>query len=90
MTDSYELILVKSFDRDLRSIQREMVPVIVEKVLRLEESPRPPQSKKLRGTKDEYRIRVGDYRVFYTIDDKNRLVTVYHVAHRREAYRGRS
>lgn len=87
MTASYELRFVKSFDRDLRSLPREMVRVVVEKVLRLEEEPRPPQSKKLRGSKNEYRLRVGDYRVFYTITDAERLVTVYHVAHRRDAYR---
>lgn len=87
MTASYEVRFVKSFQRDLRSVPREMVPVIVERVLRLEEEPRPPQSRKLKGSKNEYRLRVGDYRVFYSIADDVRVVIVYHVAHRREAYR---
>jgi len=65
MTGSYELRFVKSFERDLRSLTREMVPTIVERVLKLAEQPRPPQFRKLRGTRDEYRLRVGDYRVFY-------------------------
>ena len=87
MTVSYDIRFVKSFERDLRSLSREMVPVIIEKALKLEKEPRPPQSKKLRGSQDEYRLRVGDYRVFYTIDDAEHVVTVFHVAHRREAYR---
>jgi len=84
---SYEMVFLKSFDRDLRRLDRQLIPVIVEKVLALENNPRPAQSKKLRGTDDEYRLRVGDYRVFYTVDDAKKKVTIYHVAHRREAYR---
>ena len=87
MTASYEVRFAKSFPRDLRSLAHEMVPVVVGKVLKSEEDPRPPQSRKLRGTTDEYRLRVGDYRVLYTVADDRRLVMVYHVAHRREAYR---
>ncbi|MBI3553195.1 MAG: type II toxin-antitoxin system RelE/ParE family toxin [Elusimicrobia bacterium] len=48
--------------------------------------PRPPGAKKLAGV-DGYRIRKGDYRVLYKIDDKNRLVRVFRVGHRREVYR---
>jgi len=84
--DSYEVRFVKSFERDLRSLPREIIPLIVQTVLKLAEQPRPPQSRKLRGTKDEYRLRIRDYRVFFTIDDRKKLVTVFHVAHRREAY----
>ena len=69
MTDSYELEFAKSFERDLRGLPRDLVPTIVDKMLALGRDPRPPQSRKLRGTKDEYRLRVGDYRVFFTIDD---------------------
>jgi mRNA interferase RelE/StbE len=85
--ESYELRFAKSFDRDFRSLPRHETPKILERVLKLEDDPRPAQSRKLKGTKNEYRLRVGDYRVFYTIDDKGRVVTVFHVAHRREAYR---
>jgi mRNA interferase RelE/StbE len=59
---------------------------ISEKILTLEDNPRPSGSQKLRG-EENYRLRVGDYRVLYTIDDKARRVLVYGVAHRREAYR---
>jgi mRNA interferase RelE/StbE len=48
--------------------------------------PRPPGSQKLFG-EDAYRIRQGDYRILYTIDDEKRLVEVYKIGHRREVYR---
>ncbi|MBI4208995.1 MAG: type II toxin-antitoxin system RelE/ParE family toxin [Deltaproteobacteria bacterium] len=52
----------------------------------LEVNPRPPGAKKLTG-KEGYRIRKGDYRILYTIDDSERLVRVYRIGHRREIYR---
>jgi mRNA interferase RelE/StbE len=54
-------------------------------LLALEDNPRPAGAKKLHG-EDSYRLRVGDYRVLYTIDDQSRVVTVYAVGHRREVY----
>lgn len=54
-------------------------------ILSLEENPRPQGSEKLTN-KDAYRIRVGDYRIIYTIKDKILLVTVIDAGHRREIY----
>jgi mRNA interferase RelE/StbE len=59
---------------------------IAEAVLRLETDPRPNGSRKLRGT-DGYRIRVGTYRVLYTVNDDTRIVEVIAVGHRRDVYR---
>lgn len=59
---------------------------ISRKILLLEDNPRPRGAKKLSG-REEYRLRAGDYRVLYTIDDKWHMVTVFAVGHRREVYR---
>ena len=56
------------------------------KILALAEDPRPPGCKKLRGYKDQWRIRVGDWRVLYAVDDAAKLVSITRVAHRREVY----
>jgi len=53
-------------------------------------TPRPRGVEKLKGVDDQYRIRVGDYRVVYTIRDDRLIVTVVRVADRRDAYRRRS
>ena len=50
--------------------------------------PRPPRCVKLAGHDSLYRIRVGDWRVVYAVNDDRRIVTVTIVAHRRESYRG--
>jgi mRNA interferase RelE/StbE len=53
---------------------------------KLASNPRPPGCKKLKGGDKEWRIRVGDYRVVYTIDDANSLVEVTRIRHRSEVY----
>jgi len=52
----------------------------------LEANPRPSGAKRLVG-KDGYRIRKGDYRILYTVDDKSHMVYVYRIGHRRDVYR---
>jgi mRNA interferase RelE/StbE len=58
-------------------------------MLRLEglaSAPQPPGCRKLKGGDNEWRIRVGDYRIVYEIDDEAKTVDVTRIAHRREAY----
>jgi mRNA interferase RelE/StbE len=59
---------------------------IRKRILSLEENPKPFGSKKLRET-DYYRIRAGDYRIIYTVNDENRVVKILSIAHRKEVYR---
>lgn len=60
---------------------------IVERVQALADDPRPPGSEKLAGRKDRLRIRQGDYRVVYSVDDENRSVIVVKFGHRKDVYR---
>jgi mRNA interferase RelE/StbE len=55
-------------------------------LLGLAEQPLPPGVKKLKGS-DGYRIRIGDYRVLYTIDTEKKEVSVFAIGHRKEVYR---
>ena len=54
---------------------------------RLLQNARPSGAKKLSGSTYNWRIRVGDYRILYEVDDKGRLITIWRIAHRREVYR---
>lgn len=85
--DSYKVQWKTSAGRDLRSIGPQQVRRIIKVVASLVDNPFPPQHRKLRGSERVYRIRVGDYRVIYQVDTKTKVVIVYHVRHRREAYR---
>jgi mRNA interferase RelE/StbE len=56
-------------------------------ILALGTDPKPPGRKKMQGRHNEWRVRVGDYRVVYEVDDDARTVTITAVGHRRDVYR---
>lgn len=60
---------------------------IVAKINGLAKDPRPRGSEKLAGYEDRYRLRQGNYRIVYLIDDQAGFVTIYRIGHRRDVYR---
>ena len=82
----YSVEIRKSAEREMDRLPEGLHKRISERILALEADPRPLGSHKLRGG-EGYRLRVGDYRLLYTVDDRGGRVVVYSVAHRREAYR---
>ena len=86
---SYELLQLSRVRRQLnrlRTTHHSVIKGIVEAIANLAHTPRPPRAEKLVGLA-EWRIRVGDYRVRYLIDDRNKKITITAVAHRRDVYR---
>ncbi len=73
--------------KELRKIDRQMIPRIVEAAEQLACEPLPPGAKKLQGTEFIYRVRVGDYRIVYEVAETAQCVTVVRVRHRKEVYR---
>ena len=72
--------------RALRKIDPKMRPRIEGAIALLAEDPRPPASRPLTG-REGYRVRVGDYRIIYTIHDGVLLIVVVTLGHRRDVYR---
>ena len=83
----YSVKLKKSVERDIRRIPEKSIKRIIEALDALEEEPRPKQSKKLRDTERTYRLRTGDYRVIYQIDDERKEIVIFHIRHRKDVYR---
>jgi len=81
----YQLKITESAERELREFHKKLQDRIVDKILKLGENPRLSGSKKLLGT-DNYRIRVGDYRI-YSIDNDKRTITILDIGHRKDIYR---
>lgn len=84
---SYRIEFVRSAERSLASLPQSDQRQIAKRVEALSQNPRPPGTKKLRGSEHTYRIRVGDYRVIYVVEDERVIVTVVRIAHRRDVYR---
>jgi mRNA interferase RelE/StbE len=82
----YILEIKKSAQKELDALDDALFTRIDRKILALADNPRPAGSKKLKGYKDQWRVRAGDWRVLYIIDDAAKLVTITRVAHRREVY----
>jgi mRNA interferase RelE/StbE len=83
----YRVIVERSAEKDLRRLPLDVRLRVADALRSLANDPRPVGSRKLAGTKHDWRIRVGDYRVIYEIADSIKVVRVYRVRHRREAYR---
>ena len=82
----YKIEVIPSAKKDLDRIAKRFFIQLKDKILTLSSDPRPHNCVKL--TADEgYSIRSGDYRIVYRIDDKNKIVYIYRVKHRKEAYR---
>jgi len=84
---SYKVQWKRSAERDLRRLDPQQIPRIIQAVDSLTADPFRRGYRKLRGVERAYRIRVGDYRVVYQVDMKAEIVIIYHVRHRGEAYR---
>lgn len=82
----YQIILPKSVQKELDHLPDEIANRILARLAGLEANPRPADVKKLKG-RDAWRIRVGDYRVIYEIQDRILQIIVIHAGHRREIYR---
>jgi mRNA interferase RelE/StbE len=83
---TYSLFILRRAQKELAELPPEAFERIRESIRALSDSPRPPGCLKLTA-REGWRIRVGDYRVIYEIDDEQRVVTVLHVGHRRDVYR---
>jgi mRNA interferase RelE/StbE len=83
----YCVLLERAAEKDLARIPSEMHDRIIAAIQDLANNPRPSGCRKLAGSKKDWRIRVGDYRVVYEIADAIRVVRVNRVRHRREVYR---
>jgi len=83
---SYRLLIKPSAAKELEALPKKDRQRTVTKIQGLSVDPRPPGCEKLSGH-DLYRLRQGNYRVLYTVQDANLLVVINSIGHRREVYR---
>jgi len=81
-----KVLIVKSAQKEIERLPQEVLGRIKHRILALEGDPLPKDAEKLR-TSEDYRLRVGDYRIIYAIDRARDLITITRVRHRREVYR---
>lgn len=82
----YRVLLERAAEKDLARFSSKIHDRVIAPSQALAANPRPPGCRKLAGSKNDWRIRVGDYRVVYEIADTMRVARVNRVRHRREVY----
>jgi mRNA interferase RelE/StbE len=83
----YQIVVSRSAEKDLEKLPLPVVRRVAKAIDGLSEDPRPAGCKKLKGSEDDlWRIRVGDYRVVYSITDEIRVVDIRRIRHRKEVY----
>jgi len=82
----YSVIVRKSVSKDLKGIPKKDVRRIVAAIKSLADDPRPPTAKKLSG-QERYRLRQGNYRILYEIQDEKLIICVVRIGNRRDVYR---
>lgn len=83
----YQIEFSRQADRQFRNLPSQIQHRLKSRIDSLATTPRPHGSEKLGGVDQLYRIRVGDYRIIYAVEDNRLLVLVVKVGHRREVYR---
>lgn len=82
----YRITIKKSAAKELADIPKKDLLKVIKRIQLLCENPRPIGSQKL-SARQQYRVRQGDYRIVYSIKDKELLVDIVKIGHRREVYR---
>jgi len=84
---SYRVEVSRTAEKQLRRLERSQLTRVVRTLAALANEPRPPGCRKLAGTQDVWRVRVGMIRVIYAIEDRRLVVRVLKVGHRKDVYR---
>ena len=82
----YEIVFTRSARKELAALSTKLQSRVLQAIEPLRDDPRPHGSKKLKGTTNTFRIRVGEYRVVYEVSDKELTVLIVRIRHRKDAY----
>ena len=88
MAESHRVVVPRPVEKQLDRLPGNIHDRITRQVVALKENPRPRGSVKLKGKENEYRIRIGDYRVRYEVHDDEATVLLLYCKHRKDVYRG--
>jgi len=85
--DEYQVLFARSARKELEALPQRLGDRVLRRIEALADNPRPSGCRKLTGSDNLWRVRVGEQRVVYAIDDTKRLLDVIAIRHRRDAYR---
>lgn len=84
---AYQVEIAPAAKRQIKKLVKPIQELIIQRLEQLADNPRPPGVLKMEGEENLYRVRIGDYRIIYQIQDRVLLVVVVKVGHRGDVYR---
>lgn len=82
----YKIFIERNAEKDFRKIPKAIRERINSIIIKLKYNPKPLSVRKISGSENYYRIRMGDYRIIYEINDKEKKINIFRIRHRKEAY----
>jgi mRNA interferase RelE/StbE len=83
----YKIEWKQSAKKELKKLKKAVIPRIIKAVESLSINPHPTGSRKLQGSEHLYRVRLGDYRIVYSVENKILLIEIIRIGHRKDIYR---
>ncbi|MCZ6640024.1 MAG: type II toxin-antitoxin system RelE/ParE family toxin [Gammaproteobacteria bacterium] len=83
----YDIEISATAEKQIRKIPQKDQIAVIRRIRELATQPRPQGSRKLQGYDDVYRIRVRNYRILYSVEDRRLIIIILKVGHRRDVYR---
>ena len=83
----YTLLIERHAEKGFKKIPKNISNKLIIKIKSLKDNPKPSGCRKITGSENDYRVRIGDYRVIYEIDEKNKQIIILAVGHRKDIYR---
>jgi len=84
---AYRIEIKRTAQKDLLSLNQDIKSRIIEIIKSLAQKPKPIGSIKLKGSKNQFRFRSGDYRILYEVYEKERLIIIFRIKHRKDSYK---
>jgi mRNA interferase RelE/StbE len=84
---TWRVVLTPTAVRERSRLEAPVRRRVDEALQALKDEPRPGAARKLVGRRHDWRLRIGDHRVLYEVDDRDHIITIWRIAHRRDAYR---
>jgi len=85
----YRLIISRVAEKQIETLPKQAANAIINKIDLLKNEPRPEGCKKLQGYESAYRVRSGDYRIIYRVEDKKLIIEVVRIGNRKDVYKKR-
>lgn len=87
---THSVIISKSVQKQVQRLPQPTQKRVQDKLVALKTEPRPSGALKLKGYENQYRLRIGDYRIRYEVDDETLVIKILQCKHRRDVYKDRS